>query len=199
MVSGKTLKLLFTDLNASASSIPLGEYVFVCAIIKNVGDHKITDDVNLHVNGNAIDSKSITLLSGESERIDFQIKLEKGIHKISIGDAIPVDVKVYPHHNLDISECELYKHCSETAKPCEFSIDRVNNRYTIKAGGTDFLHAEDSYGAIYLKGAIKGNFVATLKVNIPTFKRVSLCGQNTTIILWLAMSRLTKQYPFRSA
>jgi len=148
----------------SATSISLGEEISVSAIVKNVRDYEVTDAVNLYTNRNAIDSKPITLLPGESGKVDFQTKLGKGIHKIAIGYATPVDVKIYPHHYIDITKFELFTHCSETAKPCEFGIDKINNRYTIKAGGTDFLHAEDSYGAIYLKGVIKGNFIATLKV-----------------------------------
>jgi regulation of enolase protein 1 (concanavalin A-like superfamily) len=43
-------------------------------------------------------------------------------------------------------------------------VSATNNHIEISAAGTDFLHAEDSYGTVYLKGAIKGNFVATVKV-----------------------------------
>lgn len=164
-VSGRPLRFLYTNLNVSAPSIPLGEEIFISAIVKNMKDYMITDTINLYANGNVIDSKPITLLAGKSENIEFQTKLDKGIYKISIGDATPINVKVYPHYHIDITKCELYTHCSGTARPCEFVIDKINNRYTIKAGGTDFLHAEDSYGAIYLKGIVKGDFIATLKVS----------------------------------
>ncbi len=164
-VNGRPLQFLYTDLNLSAPTIPIGEEIIVSAIAKNTRDYKNSDDAILYVNGKAIDSKPIVLLAGKSEKVSFQTKLERGIHKIGIGDAIPINVKVYPHYHIDIAKCELYTHCSATAKPCEFGINKVNDRYTIEAGGTDFLHAEDSYGAIYLKGVIKGNFIATLKVS----------------------------------
>jgi hypothetical protein len=180
-VSGESLQFLYTDLSISAPAIPVGEEIIVSATVKNVRDYRSSDDVNLYINGKAIDSKSITLLAGKSEvgkiphtpfaqafskslKVSFQTKPEKGIHKIGIGDASPITVEVYPHHPVDITKFELHTHCSGTAKPCEFAVDKTNNRYTITAGGTDFLHAEDSYGAIYLKDIIKGNFVATLKV-----------------------------------
>ena len=38
------------------------------------------------------------------------------------------------------------------------------NSYRITARGTDFLHAEDSYGTIFLPKSVTGNFVATVKV-----------------------------------
>jgi hypothetical protein len=163
-VSGKPLQFLYTDLNVSAPAIPVGEEIIVSATVENVRDYKNSDDVNFYVDGKVIDSKSITLLPRKSEKVSFRTKPEKGIYKVGIGNTTPVTVEVYPHHAVDITKCELKTHCSGTARPCEFNVDQANNRYTIIAGGTDFLHAEDSYGAIYLKGIIKGNFVATLKV-----------------------------------
>ena len=56
----------------------------------------------------------------------------------------------------------LLKHISGTARNSQFDIDQKNNKYKIEATGTDFYHAEDSYGALYLKG-VAGNFVATVK------------------------------------
>jgi len=163
-VSGGSLQFLYTGLSISAPAIPVGEEIIVSANVKNVRDYRASDDANLYINGKVIDSKPITLLAGKSEKVSFQTKPEKGMHKIGIGDAIPITIEIYPHHPVDIAECELHTHCSGTARPCEYAVDKANNRYTITAGGTDFLHAEDSYGAIYLKDIIKGNFVATLKV-----------------------------------
>ena len=172
-VSGEPLQFLYTDLNVSAKAIPVGEEIIVSATVENVGDYENSTDANFYVvyvskpvlmDGKVIDSKSITPLPGKSKKVTFRTKPGKGIYKIGIGNTNPVTVEVYPHHPVDIAKCELHTHCSGTARPCEFNVDKVNNRYTIKAGGTDFLHAEDSYGAIYLKGIIKGNFVATLKV-----------------------------------
>lgn len=163
-VTGKPLRFLYTDLDMSASAIPMGEEITVSAVIKNVRDTEYSDDANLYMNGAVVDSKVITLSGGESKIVGFQIKPEKGVYKIGIGHAAPVTVEVYPHHPVNIDEYKLHTHCSGTARPCEFGIDKASNHYTIEAGGTDFLHAEDSYGAIYLKDAIKGNFTATLKV-----------------------------------
>jgi len=163
-VGGRSLQFLYTGLSISAPAIPVGEEIIINASVKNVGKHKHSGDVSLHINEKIVDSKSITLLAGKSDKVTFLTKPEKGICKTSIGSASPLTVEVYPHHPVDIGISEFYTHCSTTAKPCEFSIDKVKNHYTITAGGTDFLHAEDSYGAIYLKRAIRGNFVATLKV-----------------------------------
>ena len=164
MLSGKSLQSLYTELIVSAPIVPEGEGIMVSAAVENVTDHENSADVHFYMNEKVIDSKSVMLLPGRSERVSFWTQPEKGINKFTIGTATPVTVEVYPHHPVDITKYELQTHCSETAKPGEFTVDRANNRYTISAGGTDFLHAEDSYGAIYLKGAIKGNFIATLKV-----------------------------------
>ena len=142
----------------------MGEELIVSATVKNMRDYENSDGVNLYMNGEVVDSKPITLSAGESEEISFHTKPDKGIHEFGMGHATPATVEVYSHHPVDITEHELHTHCSGTARPCEFSMDKANGRYTITAGGTDFLHAEDSYGAIYLKGIIRGNFVAILKV-----------------------------------
>ena len=110
------------------------------------------------------DGPDQVLRARKSEKVRFQRTLEKGIHQVGIGDAAPVTVEVYPYHPVDMTKRELYTHGSATASPCEFHVDKAKNRYTIIAGATDFFHAEDSYGTIYLKGIIKGNFVATVKV-----------------------------------
>jgi len=163
-VIGEPLQFLYIDLNVSPPIIPVDEEIIVSAIIENAKDYENSTDVNFYIDGRVLDSKPISLSPGKSERVIFRTKPEKGIYRVAIGDTSPVTVEVYPHHPVDIAKHELQTHCSGTAKPCEFSVDKANNRYTIVAGGTDLLHAEDSYGAIYLKGIIKGNFVATLKV-----------------------------------
>jgi regulation of enolase protein 1 (concanavalin A-like superfamily) len=59
---------------------------------------------------------------------------------------------------------KVYSYCSAKAKPYEIEADAKANRLKIKASGSDFFHAEDSYAAAYLKN-IKGDFVATVKIN----------------------------------
>jgi regulation of enolase protein 1 (concanavalin A-like superfamily) len=65
---------------------------------------------------------------------------------------------------IDIAKAQFLTFCTTTAKPSKFNFNAPQNHFEITAAGTDFLHAEDSYGAIYLKQAIEGNFVATVKV-----------------------------------
>ena len=181
---GEDIVISATVENVFASSDNLVVRPFLSGLSATDVNHKGRDyensaDVNLCMNGKVIDSQPITLLPGKSDRVSFRTKpqcfgwesrglrrkgRQKGIYKVAIGDTSSVTVEIYPHHPVDITKCEFYTHCSGTAKPCQFNVDKANNRYTITAGGTDFLHAEDSYGAIYLKGIIKGNFVATLKV-----------------------------------
>ncbi len=163
-VGGRPLQLLYTDVDVPISAVPVGESIAVSATVKNVGDTQNSDDAHLYMDGKVVGANPVTLLPGESGKVSFLTEPRKGIHKVSIGNAMPRTVEVYPSHPVDITQCELYTHCSATARPCEFGMDKANNRYTITASGTDLLHAEDSYGAIYLKGIIRGNFVATLKV-----------------------------------
>ena len=121
-----------------------------------------TENVKCYVNNKVIASRDIKLSGGESKIIRFPVVLKEGKYSVVIGKQAPVKIRFYNYENVDISKQNLLQYCSGTAKPCEFNVE--NNQYNITASGTDFLHAEDSYGTIYLKSAVQGNFVATVKV-----------------------------------
>lgn len=71
----------------------------------------------------------------------------------------------YPCCYLELATIVLHTHVSATAQPATFEIDTARNQHRIQASSTDFLHGEDSYGKIYLKHAVRGNFFSTVKVN----------------------------------
>jgi hypothetical protein len=163
-VGGEPLRTLHRDLEVSDSVVPLGEDVTVSATVQNVTERDTSDQIGFCVDGQIAEQRSVALATGESKRVRFRYRPEAGLHKVSVGRAGPDCVVAYPHSPVDIARAEMLTHVSGTARPCEFTVDQVGNRYTIVASGTDLLHAEDSYGAIYLKGAITGNFIATVKV-----------------------------------
>ena len=163
-VHGEPLPVLYDDVQVSKSIVPVGENITVSAIVENMKDYEHTVDAHLYIDENKIDSKAIYLPPKYSKEVNFLIKPEVGIHTVRIGNAPVVTIEAYPHHPLEISKCELKTYCSGTAQPCDFKIDQKNNRFIIKAAGSDFFHAEDSYGAIYLQEKVKGNFAATVKI-----------------------------------
>ncbi|HJP32435.1 MAG TPA: right-handed parallel beta-helix repeat-containing protein [Candidatus Latescibacteria bacterium] len=164
VVGGETLRTLHRDLEVSATVVPLGEDVAVSATVQNVTDRDTSEEVEFRVDEQIAERKSVPLAPGESRRVRFLTRPDVGLHRVSVGGAGPACLEAYPHNPVNIAKAELHTHVSGTARPCEFTVDQVRNRYTIKASGTDLLHAEDSYGAIYLKGVITGNFTATVKV-----------------------------------
>jgi regulation of enolase protein 1 (concanavalin A-like superfamily) len=104
------------------------------------------------------------LAYGATTQIQFSRKLEPGEYKVRIGNATPVDLHVYPHTTIDMASAAFSQYCSATAIPCNFEVDQQNNHFVLHASGTDFMHGEDSYGTVYLKQPVKGNFVATVKL-----------------------------------
>ena len=164
-IAGTPLSVIVDEFKLSKSILPVGEKTIASAIVKNLKDRENHADVKLYMNGNAVETKSIHLSPLGSEKVTFQLEPAQGIHQIGIGNAPARILEVYPHQSIDITTSDLRQYCSGTARPCQFKIDKTKNRFRIEASGTDFLHAEDSYAAIYLKGAIQGNFVATVKVN----------------------------------
>jgi len=130
-----------------------------------VKNYNNSADVNFCIGEEIVDSKSIDLSTKEVAKIGFQTKPKVGIHQVSIGDIIPLTVEVYPFYSVEsLNMICAHTHRGQRGSANLTLIRKINDRYTITAGGTDFLHAEDSYGAIYLKGVIRGNFVATLKI-----------------------------------
>jgi hypothetical protein len=156
--------VLYSHLSASLLEVPAGDSVKVKVQIRNVqtGDYKET--VNLFVDQKVMLSKDILIPENESKKVEFSLLLPIGSHAVSIGNYAPLKIRVYAHREVNFEMADFLTYCSSTAKPCEYEYDQAKNRFTITAAGTDFLHAEDSYGTLYLDDVITGNFVATVKV-----------------------------------
>lgn len=164
-IHGEVLEVVYDDLRLSETILPAGESVTVKALVENITDQEQTPAVELLLNGNTIQSRPEKLAAGESKVVAFHISPKAGNYRVKIGQTPEATLTVYPHRAIDLSRSELHTYISGTAHPCEFEIDAAKNWFRISASGTDLMHAEDSYGTIYLKKAVKGNFVATVKVN----------------------------------
>ncbi len=161
-ISGKPIYILYGDLWLSNKELPAGDTILVKSSIENLNKNKRQESVKCIIDGEVYATKTVTLGSSEERNVDFSVSLPVGLHNVSIGGQMPVKVRFYAYKRLDFLKDKLLQYCSGTAKPCKFNIS--SKRYEITASGTDFLHAEDSYGAIYLRRAIQGNFVAQVKV-----------------------------------
>lgn len=161
-ISGKSLFLLYNNLSATHTELPIGDTILISTMVENVRNEERTEAVNCIVDGKVFTSQKVKLQSGESKNVTFPISLSEGEHTVTVGEQSPIKIRFYEYESIAISKDDLLQYCSGTAKPCEFEVK--NNHYEITASGSDFLHAEDSYGALYLKNAISGNFIATVKV-----------------------------------
>ena len=164
MVEGSSKYLLFSGLRSSQTVLPIGDTILVSSIIENVSNDERAEDINCFVNGEVYSSKTIILAKGESLIVEFPLSLSKGKYTIKIGEQIPIEIGFYEYDKIDLTGENISQYCSGTAKPCEFEIDFNKNKYIITSSGTDFLHAEDSYGTLYLDDIITGNFSATVKI-----------------------------------
>ncbi len=161
-ISGKSLFLLYNNLSATHTELPIGDTILISTMVENVRNEERTEEVNCIVDGKVFTSKKIKLQRGESKNVTFPISLSEGEHTVTVGEQAPMKICFYEYESITVAEDDFLQYCSGTAKPCEFDVK--NNHYEITASGTDFLHAEDSYGALYLQNAISGNFIATVKV-----------------------------------
>ncbi len=161
-ITGKALYSLYNGLKVSNASLPEGDTIMVSSIVENVRNEDRTEKVPLLIDGKVNKTQEVFLKKGESRIVTFAVSLPAERYNVTIGDQPAKEIRSYASKQIKISDDKLHEYCSGTAKPCSFS--HSDGKYMIESCGTDFLHAEDSYGAIYLKGAVKGDFVATVKV-----------------------------------
>ena len=162
-VEGEPLQVLYSDLSASMHDIPEGEPVIIRFKVQYVGNGEKVQTVTLFVNGKAHALKDLLLFGGKAEIVTMPLQLPVGQYQAAVGKSV-LHLRVYETKEVVISSASLSTYCSSTAAPCQYDFDVEENRFEISAHGTDFLHAEDSYGTIFLKDVIKGNFIATVQV-----------------------------------
>ena len=164
-VTGTRPPARFDSLRLSAAHLPAGESLTITVRAQNL--QKSTNEVvaPLYVNNRVVDTQTLQLAYGATAVIQFSRIMQAGVYDLRVGHSTPTRLDVYPHASVPITAATLSQYCSATAKPCEFEVDPKNKRYVLQASGTDFMHGEDSYGTVYLKKPIKGNFVATVKLD----------------------------------
>lgn len=162
-VEGEKPDFVYEELNLSHSRIPAGEKIIVSALAKNLRNSTQKNKVQLFVDNQVADEIESSLKGNESRKVEFKLTPRAGEQNIRIGNSSESRLSVYEQKELEISKKMLKTYCSSTAEPSEIEIDTKNKVYKIKASGSDFFHAEDSYATIFADN-IKGDFVATVKI-----------------------------------
>lgn len=162
-VAGEKPDLVVEDIHLSQDRIPLGEKITVNARAKNLKNSSQRNIVQLFVNNKIVDETEISIQHDEIKAVQFQFTPTAGNHIIRVGNSSGVSLSVYEQKELTINNKILKTYCSPTAEPSEITVDAKKSVYRIKASGSDFFHAEDSYAAIFADN-VKGDFVATVKI-----------------------------------
>ena len=163
-IKGYPIYLIYSDFKTELTEIPYGDSVHVSFTAKNIRNESILQHIELLNNSNIEIAKDVQFGKLETKTVLISFLPKIGEQSISVGTLDPIKVKVYPVRKINIEKSNFLTYCSTTAQPGKFEVSATNNHIEISAAGTDFLHAEDSYGTVYLKGAIRGNFVATVRV-----------------------------------
>jgi regulation of enolase protein 1 (concanavalin A-like superfamily) len=121
-------------------------------------------DASVFVGNQKILTEPVELNPGESKLLSFEIEAPVGQHEVRIENSAVKELTVFDSKTIDWAKTKVLQYCSAKAKPYEIKADAKANKFKITAGGSDFMHAEDSYAAAYVKG-IKGDFVATVKIS----------------------------------
>ena len=163
-VEGNKPAVVFEDFELSVSQIISGEVAKGFVKAKNLSNKTQTLNAGIFVDDSKVQIQPLELRPGESKNINFDLAVGAGKHKVRVENSAVRELTVFESEVPDISKMKIFEFCSAKAKPYEIEADKINNRFKITAGGSDFFHAEDSYAAAYLKG-IKGDFVATVKIS----------------------------------
>ncbi len=162
-IEGSKPSVVFEELKLSDYRVLKGEKVRVEATAKNLKKDAQSIKAELFVGSTLVENKTIDLASGETKNVVFEIAPESGTHQIRIGNSNVATLTVQDFTVIDIVNSDLSEYCSAKAKPFEINADKKQNKFRIKAAGSDFYHAEDSYASVFLK-KLKGDFVATVKI-----------------------------------
>ncbi len=162
-VEGDKPAFVFEELELSQNRIPAGDKITIMASAKNLQNSAQKNIAELFVDDKAVDNTEISLEADKTAKVEFIITPTAGEHIVRIGNSNELTLSVYKTKELSISKATLKTYTSPTAEPSELEIDTKKSIYKIKASGSDFYHAEDSYAAIFTKN-VKGDFVATVKI-----------------------------------
>ena len=163
-IRGNKPAVVFDELLLSDEQILHGEKVRITANARNLVNTAQNIVAELYLNNSVVEKVNINLQPGESRLVNFNISPAVGAYRVRVGNSGESELKVLDYTTVNIAQSDLLEHCSAKAKPYEINADKTRNRFRIKAGGSDFFHAEDSYAAVYMK-QVKGDFVATVKIN----------------------------------
>lgn len=163
-VDGNKPAVVFEDFRLSADRMLKGETVKGTAKAVNLTSSVQKLNASVFVGNQKVLTEPVELKSGESKQLSFEIDAPVGKHEVRIENSAIKELTVFNSKTIDLEKTKVLEYCSAKAKPFEIESDPKANRFKITAGGSDFMHAEDSYAAAYVKG-IKGDFVATVKIN----------------------------------
>ena len=163
-VEGTKPSIVFENLSLSDERLLHGEPVRISADAKNLEPLVQNAVAALYLNDKVYQSTPLTLEANETREVAFVITPESGTHRLRIENSNEASLLVQASKKLDLKAVPLSEYCSAKAMPYEINANQASNTYTIKASGSDFFHAEDSYAAVFLK-QIKGDFVTIVKIN----------------------------------
>lgn len=164
VATGLPCNFVYQNLKTNLTELPQGDSLVVTVEAQNLRNEKTAKSVELLNGANVIQSKMVEFEGMGAKNVRFAFLPEPGKYNLAVGSLQAIQVKVFALKKVNLDKVGFQTYCSATARPCQFGFDQAKNHYEISAAGTDFMHGEDSYGTIFAKGAVDGNFVAIVKL-----------------------------------
>jgi regulation of enolase protein 1 (concanavalin A-like superfamily) len=161
-ITGQQTPIVFENISVSHPLAPAGENVRVHVNAINRSGQNRDINANLMLNKKVIESQKAAVAVGDTVQLTFTVKPPAGRHTLQVNNSPIETIEVFElaAQKLKMKNAKIYS--SGRAKPFDVKIKK--DKVSITASGSDFYHAEDSYATAYFP-KVKGNFVATVKVN----------------------------------
>jgi regulation of enolase protein 1 (concanavalin A-like superfamily) len=162
-VQGEKPTMIYDNIACSEERILAGQKMVVTALATNVQTTPAESAIPLYLDDKKIDSYQLAFNGNEAKQVSFEIAPAPGTHTLQIGNSDLTRIVVLKSKTIDVQKQKLLHYISPKAKPALVLVDQKQGRYTIKASGWDFYHAEDAYATVYLK-QLEGDFIAIAKI-----------------------------------
>jgi regulation of enolase protein 1 (concanavalin A-like superfamily) len=163
VVQGEKPTIVYDNIACSEERVLAGQSVRISALATNVQTTPAEAAITMYLDDKKLDSYQLAFNGRESKLVAFEITPAAGTHALQIGNSDIIQLVVLKSKTLDVKKQKLLQYISPKAKPAQVMVDQSQGRYTVKASGWDFYHAEDAYATVYLK-QLPGDFIATVKI-----------------------------------
>lgn len=135
----------------NASSVKAGETATISVTVMNIGDETGSKEISPKCDGESVGSQNVSLKTGESETITFEIKKNQAknyaISALGVTSTLTVSAREYKTFKFGILGASNQGWCVNIYHAIQMAVDRVNSQGGITVNGdrykVDYVYYDD--------------------------------------------------------